>query len=71
LCSKPDITIDGQSVGVVDQYGPGRDLPFDWSYRGLPSGRHVLELRLLTTKSDQSKDHYLNVRGFEVIEEAR
>ena len=68
---RAEVTIDGRTVGLVDQYGPGRELPFDWSYRGLPLGRHVLGLRLLPQKSDQSKDRYLNLRGFEVLEDAK
>jgi uncharacterized protein len=68
---RAEVTIDDQVVGVVDQYGPGRDLPFDWAYRGLSSGRHLLRLRLLPDKDERSKDRYLNVRGFEVIDEGK
>ncbi len=65
---RAEVTIDGKPVGIVDQYGPGRELPFDWSYRGLSVGRHVIRLRLLADKSEQSKDRYLNIRGLEVLE---
>jgi len=64
---RAEIMIDGQVVGVVDQYGPGRDLPFDWSHHGLAPGRHTIRLRLLPDKPEQSLDRYLNVIGFEVV----
>jgi DUF1680 family protein len=64
-----EITIGGKAVGVVDQFGPGRDLPFDWTHRGLSAGRHIIRLRLLPDKVERSKDRYLNVIGFEVLNE--
>jgi uncharacterized protein len=64
---RAEVAIDGTVVGVVDQYGPGRDLPFDWTWRGLAPGAHTLRLRLLPDKSEQSKDRYLNVAGFEPL----
>ncbi len=60
------ITIDGQQTAVVDQFGPGRELPFDWSVGGLAPGRHTLRLQILPEKTAASRDHYLNVAGFEV-----
>jgi len=68
---RAEVTIDGQAVGVVDQYGPGRELPFDWTYRGLGPGRHLLRLSLLPDKDEHSKDRYLNLRGFEVLDERK
>jgi hypothetical protein len=68
---RAEVRIDGAVAGVVDQYGPGRELPFDWSFRGLSPGRHVINLRVLQEKSDSSTNRYLNVRGFEVIENSR
>lgn len=62
-----EITIDGQVVATVDQYGPGRDLPFDWSRAGLAPGHHVIGVRVLPDARKESKDRYLNVIGFEVI----
>ena len=64
-----EITIDGKAVGIVDQFGPSRDLPFDWTQRGLSSGRHTIRLRLLPNQLEKSKDRYLNVIGFEVLNE--
>ena len=66
---KAEITIDGKVVGVVDQFGPGRDLPFDWTHRGLSAGRHTIRLRLLPDKVEKSKDRYLNVVGFDGLKE--
>jgi len=65
---RAEVSIDGQVIGSVDQYGPGRDLPFDWSRRDLAPGRHTIRLRLLPEKSPTSINYYLNVRGFEVLE---
>jgi hypothetical protein len=64
-----EITIDGNAVGIVDQFGPSRDLPFDWTQRGLSSGHHTIRLRLLPNQLEKSKDRYLNVIGFEVLNE--
>ncbi len=64
-----EITIDGKTVGIVDQFGPGRDLAFDWSHRGLSAGQHTIRLRLLADRLEKSKDRYLNVIGFEVLNE--
>jgi DUF1680 family protein len=62
-----EISIDGRVVGIVDQHGPGRDLPFDWSHRGLASGRHKIRIRLLAEKPRPSSDRFLNVAGLEVV----
>ena len=62
-----EISIDGKVVGIVDQYGPGRDLPFDWSHRGLAAGRHKIRIRLLPDKPEPSSNRFLNVAGFEVL----
>jgi DUF1680 family protein len=62
-----EVSIDGTVLAAVDQYGPGRDLPFDWNRRGLAPGRHTLRLRLLPDKPEKSTDRYLNVAGFEVL----
>ena len=64
-----EITIDGQVVGAADQYGPGRDLPFDWTHRGLAPGKHTIRLRLLPDKVEKSTDRFLNVAGFETLTE--
>ncbi len=61
------ISIDGETVAIVDQYGPGRGLDFDWLQKGLPDGPHHLRLEVLPEKSEASSGHYLNVAGFEVL----
>ena len=66
---RAEISIDGKVVATTDQYGPGRDLPFDWSFRGLTPGTHRIQLRLLPEAPEQSKDRYLNVIGFEALQE--
>ena len=64
---RAEVTIDGKVVAVVDQYGPGRNLPFAWSHKGLPPGRHTIELRILKDKTKQSKDRFINVAGFQAM----
>jgi hypothetical protein len=64
-----EVSIDGRVVGIVHQHGPGRDLPFDWSYRGLAPGRHKFRIRLLAEKPASSSGRFLNVEGLEVFTE--
>ena len=63
-----EIAIDGKVVGNVHQFAPGRDLPFEWSHRGLPGGRHTIRLRLLPDRPPGSRDRFLNVAGFEALD---
>lgn len=63
-----EVQVDGKVVATVDQYGPGRELPFDWRIENLPPGKHTIKLTLLLDKPAASKDRFLNVAGFEVIE---
>jgi DUF1680 family protein len=63
-----EVKIDGNLVGRVSQYGPGRDLPFDWSRRNLKPGRHTIIIRLLPDKLPDSRDRYINIAGFELLE---
>jgi hypothetical protein len=62
-----EVSIDGRVVGIVNQYGPGRDLPFDWSHHGLAPGPHKIRIRVLAEKPAPSSDRFLNVAGLEVI----
>ncbi len=62
-----EVSIDGRVVGIVDQYGPGRNLPFDWTYRGLPKGPHTIRIRIRAEKAKASSNHFLNVAGLEVL----
>jgi len=66
---KAEISIDGKVVATVDQFGPGRDLPFEWSHKNLARGAHVIRLRLLADKRPESKDRFINVAGFEASHE--
>jgi hypothetical protein len=62
---KAEVSIDGKVVAVVDQYGPGRSLPFEWAQKNLPPGSHSIRLRILADKAAASKDRCVNVAGFE------
>ncbi|HZN40484.1 MAG TPA: beta-L-arabinofuranosidase domain-containing protein [Planctomycetota bacterium] len=62
-----EATIDGKIVTRIDQFAPGRDLPFDWQHSGLAPGRHTLKLRLTGDRAAGSKDCFLNIAGFDVV----
>ena len=64
---KVQVELDGHRREVVDQYGDGRDLPFDWSITGLKPSKHTIRLTLLQDKNPNSKDRYMNVAGFRII----
>lgn len=64
---KAQVTIDDQIVDVVDQFGPGRDLAFQWERRELPSGKHSIRITVTGEKAPQSKGAKVNLAGFEVI----
>ena len=49
---------------------PGRDLPFAWSHTELKPGRHTIRLKVLEKKNPKSKDRFINVAGFEVLDDA-
>ncbi len=65
---RAQVEIDGKVIEIVDQYGPGRDLPFDWRKTGLSVGKHTIRLTLLGDKNAAAKDRYINVAGFEVLD---
>ncbi len=62
-----EVTLDGKVYCVVDQYGPGRDLPFEWSCLGLSAGRHILRIKVLEEKTAPSLNRYLNLSSLEVV----
>jgi DUF1680 family protein len=64
---RAEVKVDGKSASIVDQYGPGRDLPFDWHISGLAPRNHTLIITLLPDKTSASRDRYLNLAGFEVV----
>jgi hypothetical protein len=66
-----EIAIDGKVVARVDQFGPGRDLPFDWRHDGLAPGRHTLRLELTGDRAAKAKDCFLNVAGFDLVPSGR
>ena len=63
---RAEIKIDGKVVGKIDQYGPGRDLPWTWKIGSLGPGRHTLRVTVLHEKGEASKDSFVNVGGLEV-----
>lgn len=58
---KAQVMIDGQPVAIVDQYGPGRDIPFSWELKGLSPGPHTFRLTILNEHHPDSKGYWLNV----------
>jgi len=55
--------IDGKTVGEIDEYGPVRDCPFEWSYQEAGSGTHVLKLVVTGEKNTNSKGVWCNSGG--------
>ena len=66
---RAEVAIDGKVVAEVSQYGPGRDLPFDWSRRGLKPGRHTIKLTLLERKDAPSARPSTSALGFQILPE--
>jgi len=64
---RAEVKIDGKVVGVIDQYGPIREVPHDWSFSGLLGGKHTIRITILPDKSEKSKDRYINVAGLKRI----
>ncbi|MFI5385104.1 MAG: beta-L-arabinofuranosidase domain-containing protein [Fimbriimonadales bacterium] len=62
-----EVKVDGKVVGTIDQYGAGRDLPFDHRLTGLSPGKHTVRITVLADKDDASKDRFINVGGLEVL----
>jgi DUF1680 family protein len=58
---KARVTIDDKEIAVVDQYGPGRNLPFSWESGKLAPGRHRVRLTLLDEKNPASKGRWINL----------
>jgi uncharacterized protein len=58
---KARVSIDGQEVDVVDQYGPERGKPFLWKRDGLGPGKHTLVIDSLGEKTPESADIWINV----------
>lgn len=61
-----EVRIDGKVVGGIDQYGPGRDLPFIWKTAGLRKGHHTIRITILADKDAESKDRFLNIAGLKI-----
>jgi len=62
-----ELRIDGRTVGLVDQYAPRRDEPFEWRKDDLRDANHRLTITILDRKPAASKGRFINVAGFEVL----
>jgi hypothetical protein len=58
---KARVSIDGQEVDVVDQYGPERGKPFLWQRDRLGPGKHTLVIESLGEKTSASADVWINI----------
>jgi DUF1680 family protein len=67
---RAQLTIDGHEVAIVDQYGPGREIPFTWEHKGLQPGRHTLRLTILEQTNPVSKARWVNVNKLATLETA-
>lgn len=59
---KARVTIDGEQVGIVNQYSPQRDTPFTWKIDGLGPGRHVAEIEVLAERDADSRGDWVNIQ---------
>jgi DUF1680 family protein len=64
---KGQVMIDGRDYGTVDQYGPGRFLPFTWESGRLPYGTHEITIRNLGQKTPRSLGQYINFTDFDIL----
>jgi hypothetical protein len=62
--------MDGQEVAVVDQFDPGREIPFKWEHKGLQPGRHTFRLTILDQSNPASKGRWVNVDNITTVEAA-
>lgn len=62
---KAEVSIDGKIVETVDLYGPERGRPFVWERKGLGPGPHTIRVVALGTKSNDSKNVWINVVSIE------
>lgn len=58
---KIEVRIDGDVVDVIDQYAPGRDIPFEWISKSLKPGTHKIRLTNSGEKNLESKGIYINM----------
>jgi hypothetical protein len=63
---KARVTVDGQEVAIVDQYGPQRGVPFSWKKSGLGPGKHTLLIESLGEKRPESSGVWINVSALDV-----
>lgn len=63
---KARVTIDGEEVAIVDQYGPQRGVPFSWKKSGLGPGKHTLLIESLGEKRPESSNIWINVSALDV-----
>jgi len=62
---KMEIKLDGNVIGIIDEYGPNRGEPKRWHFKDLPPGTHTMLITLLPDKNEASKGTYINFSGFE------
>jgi hypothetical protein len=67
---KAQLAIDGKQVAIVDQFDPGREIPFSWEHQGLQPGRHTFRLTILEQTNSSSKGRWINVNSLATVESA-
>lgn len=60
---KAEVSIDGKMIAIVDQYSPQRKNGFEWRYNDLTAGKHVIRIRVLNEKNENSKDTMISIVG--------
>ena len=64
---KCEVSVDGEPIATIDQYDPGRDVPFRHELRDLSAGKHTIRLTVLPAKNPASKSHRINLAGFDFL----
>jgi uncharacterized protein len=65
-----EVKIDEMTPEIVNQYAPGRDLPFSWEKRDLGPGKHSIKITVLGKKAPESKGIAINIGALEVIRDS-
>jgi DUF1680 family protein len=62
---RAEVSVDGKTVAVADQYGPRRNARFTYAVTGLPAGRHTLRITVVDGRNPASTGRFVNVERLE------
>ncbi len=61
-----EVMLDGQAMGVVDQYSQPPDSHVSWERTGLSPGEHTIRITVRPEKHPASKGNIINIEGLEL-----